>query len=356
MNEAVHVSLSGKFCSDPKWYVCIVWFFYVNITQAAFAVPDHIIKNYCADKPEVRAARPAQEGEVLIATQNAYRFFDTEQTSREEPVVGTVDFKKRVSLFSTYIENQLQLPDVLALQEVESIEVLEAIAKQLLSDTQKQYQSVLLGGHDYHGLDVGYLISSDLVVRSAYQIGQQERLLMDDSWLYDRPPLVLELSHKNTELSFSIVNIHLRSMIGIQHKTKSKRVKQKRLEQAQWLARWLQEKQGVAPVLVLGDFNGRFVSDDYVDVIGVISGTNKQQAEYTSKDLVDPDYWNVVDAIKSSERVSYVYRCRSYVLDHALLSAQLKPRFVESMFVMGLAGSKDKGRLSDHNGLVVYLK
>ena len=162
----------------------------------------------------------------------------------------------------------------------------------------------------------------------------------------------------------------MRSLGGID----TPRVQQKRLEQAQSIARIVEGIQGEDDVelAVVGDFNAFEFTDGYVDVAGIIAGDFDPAdslvcAMSACPDLVTNDLTNEVRAIDASERYSFLFRGNAQILDQALTSQQLSERVTGIEFARGNADAArilvtDPGveddlavRASDHDGLVLYV-
>ena len=204
------------------------------------------------------------------------------------------------------------------------------------------------------------------------QFGKDEILDFDGSLLHDRPPLLLEGRSVNegADYPFAVLNLHNRSLGGIDSPTDGDRVRAKRLAQAQSVAatvQALQESNPAIRLIVAGDFNAFEFSDGYVDVLGQIRGDVDPSAQLLSgPDLVEPDLINQVLSIEPDERYSFIFGGSAQVLDHALTSMALDASFRGLMYGRGNADAaldliNDDSpavlplRSSDHDGLVLFL-
>jgi hypothetical protein len=170
------------------------------------------------------------------------------------------------------------------------------------------------------------------------------------------------------------MTVHNRSLGSIEDPTEGPRVRQKRYEQAESIARKVQAIQDANPgvrLVVTGDFNAYEFTDGYVDGVGIIRGdfdpTENVICETNScADLVEPDLVNEVLGMDTLERYSFIFQGSAQVLDHALTSAGLAEETNGAEFGRGNADAavdliNDATpearplRSSDHDGLVLYL-
>ena len=296
---------------------------------------------------------PLYAGETIrIVSQNMNRFFDNIDNGKNEKISSETEFYAKVEMATTRIIEQFSRPDIIALQEVENTNVLSNVATALRNRSGARYQVVLLGGNDVSAINTGFLVKRTVKIKSVKQLFKHQRLKLDQSLLFSRPPLYLEAC--KGPVCLSLLNLHLRSMRGIRSSVKGHRVRLKRLEQASTIARWIDEFQRTrpkSPLLVLGDLNGLTPADSYIDVVGTILGkpdnsnTELQAADWISNDLID-----LTRYIPTKHRFSYIYRDRKQILDYMLASSLLKPRLDHISF------SRIDYDFSDHAGLIVDLK
>ena len=292
---------------------------------------------------------PLYAGEsIRIVSQNMNRFFDNIDDGKNEAVFSKTKFYAKVEAAASLIINQFALPDILAFQEIENLNVLTKISEAVHARSGVRYQAVLLEGNYFSDINVAYLIKQRFIIKSAIQLFKNERLAYDQSLLFSRPPLYLEACIESN--CMSLLNLHLRSMRGLRSASKGNRVRLKRLSQASIIARWIDSFQQSRPedsLLVLGDFNGLTPTDTYVDVVGTILGkpnnsnTERQATDWIKKDLVD-----LTKTIPASKRYSYIYHKKKQILDYMLSNSRLKPK------LMNIAFSRINYNFSDHAGLV----
>ena len=296
---------------------------------------------------------PLYGGETIrIVSQNMNRFFDNIDNGKNEKISSETEFYARVEMATTRIIEQFSTPDIIALQEVENTNVLSNFATAVRNRSGARYQVVLPDGNDVSGINTGFLVKHTVKMKSVKQLFKHQRLKLDQSLLFSRPPLYLEACKGSVCLS--LLNLHLRSMRGIRSSTKGHRVRLKRLEQASIIARWVDEFQRNrpnSPLLVLGDLNGLTPADSYIDVVGTILGkpdnsnTELQAVDWISNDLID-----LTRYIPTKHRYSYIYRGKKQILDYMLASSLLKPRLDHISF------SRIDYDFSDHAGLIADLK
>ena len=289
---------------------------------------------------------------IRIASQNMNRFFDNIDNGKNEKISSETEFYAKVEIAATTIIEQFSRPDIIALQEVENANVLSSVASAVRNRSGAQYQSLLLDGNDVSAINSGFLVKRTVKIKSVEQLFKRQRLELDQSLLFSRPPLYLEACKGSVCLS--LLNLHLRSMRGIRSSAKGHRVRLKRLEQASIIARWIEQFQRSRPkslLLVLGDLNGLTPADSYIDVVGTILGKpDNSNTELQAVDWISNDLTDLTRYIPAKNRFSYIYRNKKQILDYMLASSLLKPRLDNISF------SQIDYDLSDHAGLIADLK
>lgn len=320
--------------------------------------------------------RPVRERgalEYTVGSLNLFRLFDDVDdpgTEDDGQVASAAEYASRLGKFSLYVRDVLRSPDVLAVQEVESLSVLQDLAAEIVADDPAVvYSAYLVEGNDVGGIDVGFLVRQRVTVDAVTQLAAGETLSVDGSPLHDRPPLLLEGSVDVDGVAnpLRVLALHMRSLGGIDDPSDGPRVRQKRLEQAQSVATIVADLQALDPavrLVVAGDFNAFQFTDGYVDVVGQIAGDVVPADNLLSgPDLVDPDLTVQTDLIPAEERYSFVFDGSAQAIDHALTSQAL------GGLVRGYEygrGNADEARIliddpttalrsSDHDGLVLFL-
>lgn len=325
--------------------------------------------------PLPRAVRARNPGEFTIGSLNLLRLFDdiddpADPAGRDDAVVSAAEYATALTKRARYIVEVLGAPDVLGVQEAESLSVLQDLATAINAvDSNLVYQAFLVEGNDIGTIDVGFLARSTVTVDSVTQLGKAETLSVDGSPLFDRPPLLLEgrFTANGAPFTFAVMVNHLRSLNNIEDPSDGPRVRTKRLEQAQSTAQKVQDFQTTnptVPLVLIGDFNAFEFSDGYVDVVGQITGNPDVAGTLLSgSDLVDPNLTNQVLSLPAGERYSFNFQGNSQVLDHALTSA------AAASWVRGFEygrGNSDAAEVfledattpvgaSDHDGFALFL-
>ncbi|MDH3645190.1 MAG: lamin tail domain-containing protein [Gammaproteobacteria bacterium] len=316
--------------------------------------------------------RPSGTFETTVGSLNLFRLFagDTLRLSKQ----------------SAYIRDVLRSPDILAVQEVDTLAVLQALADQIFADSAGavDYTPLLVEGNDIGGIDVGFLVRQNIQVDAVTQLGADELFTFDDpdSLLHDRPPLLLEATCDET-FPISVMVLHMRSLGGIDNP--DGRTRQKRFEQAESVAQMVQGIQSANPdvnLVVIGDFNAFEFTDGHVDLAGIIKGDFDPDDSLACDlpnvctDLVEPNLTDQVLGLPAEERYSFIFRDSfnpdgsrgdAQVLDHAMTSSALDPLVQGFEYGRGNADAaeelvEDNGtldqlllRASDHDGLVLYI-
>lgn len=324
---------------------------------------------------------PAEPHQLAIASWNLHRLFDaTDDPVINEPVLIPETWERRLRRAARAVVVELRLPDVIGVQEVENVGALQALATTINSEAAAAgerdpgYHAYLLEGNDAGGIDVGLLVKRARVdVVEVRQERKGERLTMDGSLLHDRPPLLLRATVARPgggRFPFVVVVNHLRSLTDVAHPDKGARVRAKRQEQAESLARIVHEVRQRAPgeaTIVLGDLNAFEFNDGYVDVVGTVTGRPvpaDQVVVNVSRVLLAPPLHVLAARLPAGARYSYVYRGNAQVLDHVLVSGELVDlvhrvavvRFNADFPESWRADDGQLRRLSDHDPVVVHLR
>ncbi|MDJ0835678.1 MAG: hypothetical protein QNK37_04125 [Acidobacteriota bacterium] len=299
-------------------------------------------------------------GEITVACQNMFRLFDG------LPDAG--GYADRLTKFSLWIREVMDAPDILAVSEVGTIEVLEDLAARILNDDPAvNYSVYLIEGNDIGGIDSGFMVRDSINVSSVSQIQANDTFTYEGTVfiLHDRPPLLLEGSLDSGGLSYpiNVMAVHNRSLSSI---ATSGRVRAKRWEQADRIASAIRDMQMMDPdlhLVVCGDFNAFEFTDGYVDSLGIITGILDPLGALLPGTDYDPDLTNQVLSVPASERYSFVFAGSAQSLDHILTTASLDNYVVEMQYARGNADAPGglgsdvttPFRSADHDGLVLYL-
>ncbi len=288
---------------------------------------------------------------LTLASQNLNRFFDDKDDENKAKTLSPRLYRQRLLQLVEKIKSTYNFADVIAFQEVENIDILQDVSSQLKKRYHMNYQPVLIEGNDISGIDVGFLVKQKYTLKSITSLYQDNIFTPKGESLYSRPPLLIELCQTDC---LTIVNIHLRSMRGLSSKRQRKRVSNKRLLQAETLARWVDKFQHENPqsrLMIVGDFNALKPSDAYVDSLGTIIGKpDQQRPKWKSPDLIKNDLVDTSLMIKARHPYSYKYRKRKQILDYLLVSSNLKHK-IKSIFYTDI-----DYKFSDHAALIAIIE
>jgi uncharacterized protein len=338
--------------------------------------------------------------EVTVASFNLQRFFDdVDDPGIAEPVLSAAAFAGRLKKASLAVRDTLRTPDILGVQEVESLAALQALATRIGTDAvaaaqpDPEYAAYLVEGNDVGGIDVGFLVKTAAVTGATPRVTVnavvQERagtLFVNpdasSELLNDRPPLRLDAvvnDAAGTGFPLTVIVNHLRSLNGAADTsagsngwaTVGDRVRAKRLMQAEDLADLVQARQAASPaerIVLVGDFNAYDFNDGLGDSLGVIKGTPVPDAETAvpgdGVDLVDPDLASLGATPPPAQRYSYVFDGNAQSLDHVLVNQALVDDTTARRLEHARIGSDFPEtarnddttplRLSDHDPAVAY--
>ncbi len=286
----------------------------------------------------------------VILSQNMNRLFDNIDNGNNEEILTSADFHSRVAQAAQKFAEDYSLPQVIALQEVENENVVQQIADLLNRHYATDYRVILIPGLDISSINLAFLVQSDIKINKIDQLFREQRLPYDRSPLFSRPPLYIEVCQQTRCLS--LLNLHLRSMLGINSAGRGERVARKRLRQAEAVAVWanlFQKKYPQSWLIVLGDFNALTPADNHVDVAGIIRGSpDNSRSRLLSRDLLNPDLIDLTRRIPAQRRYSYIYRQKKQQLDYMYANQPLANAIDGIVF-----GSIDYS-FSDHAGLLAW--
>jgi predicted extracellular nuclease len=353
------------------------------------------------------AVAAAGATEFSIATYNMERFFDaSNDPAIGEPVLSANAFTTRLAKASLAVRDFLGTPDILGAVEVENLATLQALATRINDDAvaagqpNPQYVAYLEEGNDVGGIDVGFLVKSAAVrgatprvaVTAVTQFGKDVLLACPDGSanqsndrLNDRPPLLLEATvtaPNGASEDVTVIVNHLRSLNGIGDESPAaaglcagsnfassgERVRQKRQQQAAFLAELVQARQQADAdehIVLVGDFNAFEFNDGWGDLIGTLRGAPTADANTVvagdGADLVNPDL-TVLQPTTPAERYGYVFNGSAQNLDHVIVNATMvanaAPMRLEHARINADFGEDNRGdgsiptRLSDHDPAV----
>lgn len=318
-----------------------------------------------------------------VAGMNIENFFDDQDDPAiREDIVSADGFERRLKKISKAIREYMMMPDVVGIIEAENQTALQRLADRINKDAvaagkaDPKYEAFVIDGNDGRGIDSGFLIKSSRVKKiEIQQFGKAEKFKNasggEEVFLNDRPPLMLRASindpKTNQPFEFTVVANHLKSFLGYNDPKQSDNVRLKKRLQAEFLAKWVQDRQTKNPsekIILLGDFNAYQFNDGIVDQIGTITGKPAAKGEVMnpSEDFVNPDLIDLVDRIKADQRYSYSFDGNAQVLDHIIVNEAMN-RYVynfgyvrlNSDFPESLRSDDQRvERFSDHDAAIAY--
>lgn len=296
----------------------------------------------------VAARQPAPADYFSVLSQNMNRLFDDVDDGHQEQIIATPEFHQRIAGAVHKFGEEYGLPQVIALQEVENLNVLQQISAGIRGQYGIDYRAILIPGQDISSINIGFLVRREVTIRKTSQLFREHSANFGGGPLFARPPLRLDACLHSRCLS--LVNLHLRSMRGIDSVDQGERVARKRRQQAETVALWVNQFQRSLPdawLLLLGDFNALTPSDGHVDVAGIIRGNpDGSPARLPAPDLVATDLVDLTRRIPPGQRYSFIFRQARQQLDYVFVTQALA-NVAESIRF----GAIDY-RFSDHAGLL----
>ncbi|MCB0635838.1 MAG: endonuclease/exonuclease/phosphatase family protein, partial [Lewinella sp.] len=297
-----------------------------------------------------QAVRPRADQEITVGSLNCLLLFSNDN-----------DFSTRVRKLARFIIERMQAPDILALQEIGDLNALQELAYQIEQFSPEEHYTPYfrLANGDLH---LAYLVSERIGEVTITQLGGNLPFSLGGR-LHDRPPLLLEVElPTEPATALSVLNVHMRSLIGIEG-SNATFVRTKRAEQAASVAEMIQARQG-DNLLVVGDYNAYPFTDGYVDVLSQMTGTSSLGALYPIAEIVDPPLVNHTANLPQTERYSYVFDGSAQLIDHILSTGLPNLSIAEVAIARGNADVAEAymdnvnlaNRASDHDAPVAFLQ
>ncbi len=291
---------------------------------------------------------------------------------------------------SLTIRTVLKYPDIIGTVEIFDFADLQALRDEVNNDAvgagdpNPMYEAYLVeadGTSEDNDQDVGFLVKTARVAVTNVTLRNATETYINPNnglpeLLNDRPPLVLRAvvnpSQPNALPVIVIVN-HLRSFIDIELVSgEGPRVRTKRKAQAESLAALLQEYQtsdSATPIISVGDYNAFQFNSGYDDSLSVITGdptSDDQIVVDQSPDLVNPNFYNLIEDLPADQRYSFIFEGTPQALDHVVVNAVAKNRntgmaiarvnadFPEAPAAEYLNNASRAERNSDHDPVISY--
>lgn len=321
----------------------------------------------------VPGVAPAALGEFTVASFNLENLFDPIDTpgkadpcdrdQRGRPCAERItpaDYALKLTKAGQAIRDSLGAPTIVAVQEVESLDVLNALAA-TPELAPYGYGAVLLEGLDPRGIDVGLLYRDDraTVIRAEQRNacatddlgfgGGEARCstrgdgVLDGYAVATRPPLIVSLTVRDSagtvERPLTVIVNHWKSRAGTD--PTGQQFTARRVAEAQLVAGVVNELLAADPnaaIMVVGDLN------DFVDSAPLRALTEGTPLR------------NLATIAPESGRYSYIYQGLSQILDHLLVTPNLRAATIGFTYLhlnadypAALAAQPNPYRVSDHD-------
>lgn len=233
--------------------------------------------------------------DLRVASFNVENFFPT-GGFLDRSLVTQEEYEAKRDRIVDAIDRLLKRPDIVAVQEVDNVQILQEVA-----DLLGGYTAYLEEGNDNRGIDVGFLIAEHVQVNDVRQVGKVAPGTCSDvaGRLFDRPPLIADVMVQ--DLSFSIFSNHFSSKSAPDSCREA---------QAEFVAEQVNEiEAGGSNAVVAGDLNA-FEDEGALSVL---------QAR-TSLD-------NLWSRTPNQLRYSYAFDGKLQTLDHILITDGLEDAF-----------------------------
>lgn len=293
--------------------------------------------------PTLAPLPPLLPQDWSLVTFNVENLFDSQDDpTTHDDLLSVKELEGKLDRLAQQIAGPLGQPTLVALQEVESLALLEALAAH--PALQGRYTALLLEGHDPRGIEQGFLLDrARVTVLEAHLANPCTTLVAPgggprvacppgEHALFERPPLLLHLQLDDGE-PFYLLNAHFKSKRGGAERTQPRRLAQARYVAA--LAEQLQ--QGGGEIIVVGDLN---------EGLGSAPLLLLQE---------EGRLLNLWERVEAGQRYSYIYQGRSQAIDHILVSSGLagKVRGIMPRPLNADYPAASQARSSDHDPLWV---
>ena len=308
----------------------------------------------------------ASAAQVTIATQNLDSFYD-------DSTIDESAFSSRVTKMATGIVDFENSPDIIGVQEVQSLDALNALVARIAGDGGPTYTPCWFQGNDSSGLANGFLINTAKVhLVSCAQVDLAKSFQAMDGTtkpLFARPPLVatIGIPRGAADDQVVILNGELLDRANIDDPAQGPDVRAQRAAQAEELSAIAQTYQSAgSQVIALGGFDSFEFNDGFVDTLGSIDGspTAAQLVTLSSSSTTTPPLVNltILASNANDERYSFVENGSAEETDHILVSTALAPnatvsyaRFGADFPLVDVNDSTNALRASSHDGVIAYL-
>lgn len=302
--------------------------------------------------PSVVAAGAPDQRATTLAHYDLRDLFDfSSPPGSGQPAPMPFALERRLGKISRGIRENLRMPDIVAISGVENELLLQRLANRIDSDTMSdgqpaaQYRAIAPPGNDPNATNLGFLVRSDAIVNvGARVIVDKIEQLGSNAFaqapgggmiaLFDQPPLVIDTRSNYADGSAwraRIVLVRLQSLDGIDaDSVQAERLRERRRDQAQFLAQWAQQQQHAVdalPLLFLGDFQAHAFNDGLVDPVGMMIGQPSDplltMVAHDGADQVGPDLIDLTATQAQAQRYSSIDQGSRQELQHVLADENL---------------------------------
>ncbi|KAA3656799.1 MAG: hypothetical protein DWQ04_30050, partial [Chloroflexi bacterium] len=285
--------------------------------------------------PTLPEVGPNQFSVVTFNVENMFDNRDPHPSSPERP--SRSQYAHRLLKLADAIQ-RLGAPTIVGLQEVENIDVLEALLE-LEEMAAYGYEPYLIEGYDSRGIDVAYLVRSEQATVGLVTIeGAGEEL-------FNRPPLLLQATiHLDSgDPTVYLLNNHFLSLSGGEEATEPVRS-----AQAAWNAERMTQ-------ILADDPDAHFV---------VLGDLNSFYQTLPLDTLQDAGLRHAYDFVEDGPvPYTYIYEGRTQSLDHILMTDGLFSQLISVQtlpinadYPMAMPDDVSARRLSDHDPLIVVFE
>jgi len=106
----------------------------------------------------------------LILSQNMHRLFDDIDDGNNEKVLSKAAFRARVTQAARKFSEDFSLPQIIALQEIENVNVVQQIAAEIRQHYATDYRVVLIPGQDISSINLAFMVQDDIEIRKTQQL------------------------------------------------------------------------------------------------------------------------------------------------------------------------------------------
>jgi predicted extracellular nuclease len=323
-----------------------------GVMDYSAGTPLLMISSVAAERPTVTggtagtSASGASTSQFSVGQLNMQRFYNATGSVTGAVTLTATDYARRLRKASAAIRNSLGFPDVVAVQEVENLATLSALASQISSDATANSQTdpvyvAYVGTDDSNGLANGFMVKSTKLNVTGTPVTLSTTTSYSDPAtgsqpIWDEPPFLLTASVKRGTAAAYPVDVvsaefypatNIDSMTVSGSSTVGASVRAKRKAQAEALAGGIQSViSGVSttPVVLACSCNAYEFSDGFVDVVGTLRGNPAAATTVVLSDtsnIIPTGLTDTTTSLAATDRYVTIENGFADALDHILYSA-----------------------------------